>query len=239
MKEEIENAITDIDDVHIVNALDYKAPTQKRTKFGKKLVVLVAAVVALNSLVGFATGYSLRHYIGKNWAMVSLQVDKNGNMISTSSLNYDLETNTPYRVDDGQIYFTHDGSNRNITDFCSIYDSFVYVDVDFWGNGNYIVVGGTPDNLGFTVGNVIGGKRVSSVTLYPAIIENGNAPRMNENTDSKFYGLVQYSMNHYWKGAIEWEEWVEKFNDTNLSPEERAEFELMNKPHFDYVITMG
>lgn len=237
--EEIEDAITDVDDVHIVNALNYKAPTQKRAKIGKKILVLVAAVITLNSLVGFATGYSLRHYIGKNWAMVSLQVDKNGNMLSSSSLNYDLETDTPYHVEDGQIYFTHDGSNKNITDFCSIYDSFAYVDVDFWGNGHYIIVGGTTDNLGFCVGNVIGGKRVSSVAFYPAILENGNAPRMNDNTDSKFYGLVQYTMNHYWKGAIEWEEWLDRFSDTNLSTEEREEFELVNKPHFDYVITMG
>lgn len=238
-KEEIEDAITDIDDVYIVNALNYKVPTHKRKKFGKKILILVAAVIALNSLVGYGTGYSLPHYIGKNWAMLSLQVDKNGNMLSTSSLTYDLDTNPPYRVEDTQIYFTYDDSNRNITEFCSVFDCFLHIDVNFWGNGQYIVIGGTPDNLSYRIGFVIGGKETSSVTIYSADSGNDNAPRMEEHQDSRFYGLAWYSLNHFWTGALDYEKWSAHFDELTMTPEDREEFELVNKPDFDYVITIG
>lgn len=238
-KEEIEDAITDIDEEYLTKALDYKPAKRTGKKIGKKLLILVAATIALNGLVGYNTGYSLRHYVGKNWAMLQLQVDKNGNMLSSSSMVYDLDSESPYEVEDGQIYFTYDGSDRNITEFCSVYDCFLHVDVNFWGNGLYIVIGGTPDNVGYRLGYVIGGKETSSITIASSFLGNDFAPRMDEHQDSRFYGLARYTLNHFWMGALDYEKWSTKFDNDGISPEQRAEFELVNKPDFDYVITRG
>lgn len=228
-REEIEDAITNLDDRHLSNAIHHK-PIKKR-KFGRKFLTVIAAVIVLNSFLGFSTGYKLRTFIGKNWAEISGGLNSDGNYFASGSVRYDLETSPPYRVKNGEIYFIYDGLDKNITEFCSEYDCFVYTNVNFWGNGYYIAVGGTPDNVGFQFGTVFGEEVSSTITIFHTDIER------DSTISSEF---IMYTEEHYWCGALDYEIFTHSLlYQKKFSTEQQLEFDKTEKPTFDYCITKG
>ena len=52
-------------------------------------------------------------------------------------------------VRDGQLFFTGNGEDMDITDLCSEYTPFIYVSETPTGKTIYMIIGGTPDNWGY------------------------------------------------------------------------------------------
>lgn len=61
----------------------------------------------------------------------------------------DTEDTIPVEVSDGQIYFVLDGDRINITDFCSDTTAYAYESTDENGFQHILLIGGTPDNVGW------------------------------------------------------------------------------------------
>ncbi len=224
--EELGRAVGEIEDGFILKASNL---TRKRRKnMGKKILVLVAALMAFQGLVAYTTGYRFQHLVGKYLAQVSHTVTPEGYQQLESSLAFDWEASPPYRVEQGQVYFTHDGSDRNITEFISANNCFLYQNVNFWGNGYIIAVGGTPENLGDYIGFFQGGQHISSVFS----VSEG------QEEDPYYTRNVTYK-EHQWMAALQYEinirdPWYLWYD----SPQQRWESVDSQKPYESYKITV-
>lgn len=222
--EALGQAVGQIEDGFILQALDQSE--KKKKKWGKKIIILSAALVASQSLLAYHTGYRFRHLVGSYVAEVTTFVTPEGYKEARSSLSFDWDAEKPYRVEDGQIYFTHDGSDQNITEFCSANDCFLFDHVNFWGNGYIIVVGGTADNISDRIAFFEAGHPTSSVTS-----------RKNGLERDDYFTHTVYE-GHQWEAAIDYEiqirdDWYRLY----YSDEQKAEIESQ-KPYDPYVITV-
>lgn len=222
--EALGQAVSEIEDRFILQAVD--GAQKKKRKWGKKILVLSAALIGLQSLLAYHTGYRFRYMVGAYTAELTSFVTPEGYKAARSSLSFDWDAEKPYRVENDQIYFTHDGSDQNITEFCSANDCFLYNHVNFWGNGYIIVIGGTPDNVGDRITFFESGRLTASVTSTKADLEYDEY-----FTQTVFHG-------HQWDAAINYEieirdDWYRLY----YSDEDKAKVESQ-KPYDPYVITV-
>lgn len=124
--------------------------SEKTYSCKKQRVLVIAVAVLLSlSLVGFAYGSQiLRFFTGA--AMVT-EKSSSGNNIYKSLIVDSIEEKAPAEMIDQKIIFTLDGSNRDITEFCSEQDyfAFEFVDENKWKQ--VVVVGGTVENMGYSL----------------------------------------------------------------------------------------
>ncbi len=225
--EQLGLALGDMNEKFVLQAIE--TPEKKRKKWGKKFMVLVAAVVSLNSLVGYHTGYKLQYFMGGYYAKVSTSITPEGYNQSSSSLSVTGDAPDPYVVEDGQIYFTHDDSYRNITEYCSVNDCFLYNNVNFWGNGYIIVVGGTVENAGYLTAFFSGGRFTSSHIRVKSELEY----------DDYYTGFHSIYREHQWEAAINYELNIRNTEYINyFSEEDKWEYVDSQKPYTPYTITV-
>lgn len=129
---------------------DHVAATQgtniimSRKKKPVRLLAVAALVTLLLAFAGFTFGDQIIRLLGGgtfehsegNW----------GN--STVSMSSGFETD-PVEVKDSQVYFMLDGSSRNITAQCTEETYYQYETIDANGNRHVVLVGGTPENIGW------------------------------------------------------------------------------------------
>lgn len=229
-KSRISQMLQGIDESFLQESLEFSLkPVKKKRKLGKKLLILVAAIITVGSLVGYHRGYPFQYFVGGYVARVMETVSPEGYRESSSSLSFDWDAEKPYRVEDGQIYFTHDGSDRNITEFCSVDDCFLYNNVNFWGNGHIVVVGGTAEHTADYIAFFQGGHHTSSV--FSTTVDM-------ERDDYYSHGSVIYKL-HQWKAAIQYEinirdEWYLNY----YSEEDKWTYVDSLKPYNPYKITV-
>ncbi len=222
-KEEIEQAITGIDERFILEALDDSSP-QKR-KMGTKLFILVAAIIGITGLSAFSNGMYFFQYVGYSYGKFERWVDVDGSHNVRASINVDWDSEPPYRIENGQIYFTFDGSDRNITEYCSETDFFIYDKVNMFDRGYYIAIGGTVDNVGYRVCFMDDFYNNAAVTSY-----SGDA------TKHEIY--TKHFQEHLWEVALDYEKYSRSYEYKYLtSDEQRAEQDEIGKPKFEYKIT--
>lgn len=132
----------------------------------KRLALICALAALFILLCGFT--YAVSHIP----FFTGPEVRAGRNYIATAcDPNY---VTPPAKIVDGRIIFTLDGSNRDITSFCSETDYYRYDAVDALGIPHYIIVGGTPDNWGYMeyvlMKNCLAGtgQTGSAATLVPA-----------------------------------------------------------------------
>lgn len=102
------------------------------------LLAIAAIIVLTLALVGFTYGNQIIQLLGGG----HIEEDKN-----SMSMDMGFESD-PVKVQDGQIYFILDGSNRNITDQCSEETYYEYEEISDSGYRHVVLIGGTPDNIG-------------------------------------------------------------------------------------------
>lgn len=225
--EELEQAITEIDDSFVIQAINLN--TKRRSNNVKKIAVLVAVAVCLNTLVAYHTGYRFQYFIGSFIAKVSDSVNTDGNIETKSGLTFDWNNDKPYKIENGEILFSFDGSNRIITEFCSVNNCYLYENVDFFGNGYIIAVGGTPENTGDLIAFFEGGKKVSHVLSVAS----------GEEYDDYYAERNPTYKNHQWTAAINYELNIRDTWYLNYYTEEqRFEYVDSQKPYEPYTITV-
>jgi hypothetical protein len=129
-----------------------KSKLQKETgilkiKPNRKLkiaAIAAATVLAVSMLVGFAYGNQIIQRLGGG----KIETGKDSASRDFASISSGFEFD-PAEVRDGQIYFILDGSDTNITSYCSETAYYQYEQVTDDGYQHIIIVGGTVDNIGW------------------------------------------------------------------------------------------
>lgn len=225
--EELGQAVTDIDDSFVLQAANLQK--KKKSKFGKRLIILLAAVICLNSLVSYHTGYRFQYFLGSFIAQITDTLTPEGYIETKSGLSFDWNADKPYRIESGQILFTFDGSDRNITEFCSVNNCYLYENVDFFGNGYVISIGGTPENTGDWIAFFEGGRNVSSVLSVDSGLEY----------DDYYAERNKTYIDHQWVAAIKYELDIrDPFYINYYSDEQKWEYVDSQKPYEPYTITV-
>lgn len=116
-----------------------------------KLVVCFAAIV-LTTVLSLGTVFAASLEFRK--AVIGLLTGGNIEQgISEDGFIYTIFNDTgdtvPVEVSDGQIYFVLNGTKTNITEFCSDTTAYVYETTDPDGTRHFLLIGGTPDNVGW------------------------------------------------------------------------------------------
>lgn len=106
--------------------------------------VIAATLLLFLVLSGFAFGDKVIHLLGGG--QLKEGKDENGN--SFVSMDMGFATN-PVDISNGNIFFILDDSNLNITEQCSDKTYFQYENIDENGIRHVVVVGGTPENIGW------------------------------------------------------------------------------------------
>lgn len=122
-----------------------KSTSRKIHTVRKRTLFLAAILTVFLLLSGFA---SIKYVITPAGFVVG-QIDENGNATEGDYVHEAGRETPPAHVEDGRIIFTLDGSNQDITDFCSETDYYKYETTDKDGFKYVIVVGGTPKNMGW------------------------------------------------------------------------------------------
>ncbi len=107
------------------------------------LVIALVAVIAL-LLVGFTFGNQIIQLLGGGKIEKGKTIDGKDYVSMDAGFNSD-----PVKVEDKQVYFILDGSDKNITDQCSDTNYYKYETTDDNGFRHVVIVGGTVDNIGF------------------------------------------------------------------------------------------
>ncbi|MDR2590878.1 MAG: hypothetical protein LBC71_07850 [Oscillospiraceae bacterium] len=118
-----------------------------KSRSTKRLITgLVAAVIALSftTVVAFAYGSQIIELLGSG----QIEIERSGRGTSVSISIPDVGFN-PVEVKDGRVYFILDGSNKDITEYCTESTYYQYEHIAENGYRHVIIVGGSPDNLGW------------------------------------------------------------------------------------------
>lgn len=147
------DAINQIDNKYYEEAMTELQPERLHLKWWKlhKVAACLAAVMLLGVLsfgTAFAVSADFREAVIGFFTggFVELGTDEQGYY---SAYFHDAGNSDPITVRDGQIYFVMDGSEINITEQCSETTYYSYETTDTDGNYHVILVGGTPDNVGW------------------------------------------------------------------------------------------
>ncbi len=136
----------------IENKLEQNAPDNLPTKTipyikKKRLIAIAVAAIMLSfTAVGFAYGDIIFRSLTGHVKYTG--IDENGETFSGMTMNSENEA-LPFKVEGGRILFTLDGSNKDITEFCSDSTYYTYRTPTIDGFYEVIVVGGMPDNVGY------------------------------------------------------------------------------------------
>lgn len=144
----------------------YSARPREDTSAGRKMkrpriLIVAAVVVLLLALVGFTFGSQIIQLLGGG----SFETNRHTLGNASVSMSSGFETD-PVEIHDNQIIFTLDGSNRNITDQCSAETYYQYETMDETGNRHVVLIGGTPDNVGWAEFVWTGGASASNATYH-------------------------------------------------------------------------
>jgi hypothetical protein len=137
-----------------------------RPRSKKRLIsIIIAATITLTllTIVGFAYGSRIIELLGGG----RIESGKTSDGDDYISISTNFKSN-PVEVKDGRVYFVLDNSNTDITSYCTESTFFMYEQVGDNGYRHVIIVGGTPDRLGWgefiwdDKGNAVG----SNATFY-------------------------------------------------------------------------
>jgi len=152
--------------------------------------IIVAAVVAvfmlsLLTIVGFAYGSQIIQLLGGGRIEMGRTAD--GEYITVSTA-FESE---PVEVRDGKVYFVLDGSNTDITSYCTEETYYLYEGAADNGYRSVVVVGGAPDNLGWAefVWDENDFLFASNMTYNP-VDEDGQKPIWLELAEETFRGAI-------------------------------------------------
>lgn len=219
---ELAQAVSEIEDRYILQG-------GKKKKRVKKTLLLLAAMIGIPTLLGFHRSYPLQYRVGPYVARVMQTTTPEGYQQSSSSLSSSMEMETFYRVENGEIFFTHDGSDRNITEFCSVNDCYLYDNVDFWGNGYIVAVGGTAENMGEQIMFFSGGQHTASSSTTSS----------GQERDPYYDGFYSFWMEHQWEAALRYEVEIRSIWYTQYySEQDKWDNVDSQKPYAPYVITV-
>jgi len=143
-----------------------KSMTTKSITYRKPKVALVAAVIALSCilLAGFAYAYGTQIIELLGGGRIESVVSSSGD----SSISISIVESYPYEVREGRVFFMLDGSGKDITSYCSEDTFYQYERTSENGYRHVLLIGGTPDNLGWTEivfdenGNLVGTTGIGS-----------------------------------------------------------------------------
>jgi len=150
----------------------------------KLLVAAVVAIVILSSLtiVTLAYGSQIIQMLGGG----QIVMETTGRSSSVSMTVY--EESNPVEVRDGQVYFILDGSNTDITSYCTETTYYQYEKIADNGYRHVFIVGGAPDNLGWAeyIWDETGHMFASSQVI-PGTFDTGESPIWLENANKQFW----------------------------------------------------
>jgi len=115
----------------------------------KRLItVLLAAVISISLLtaVSFAYGPKIIHMLGGSYIEIGSGKNSDGDDYVSITIT---GGNNPAEVRDGRVFITLDGMETDITSYCTETTFFMYEKTDSSGNRHVLIIGGTPDNLGW------------------------------------------------------------------------------------------
>jgi len=136
----------------------------------KKLMVAaitIVIVLSLSTIVAVAYGSQIIHMLGGG-QIESGMIEGGGHFVSMTSSEADPD---PVEVKDGRVYFILDGSNTDITDYCTESTYFQYERIADNGYRHVFVIGGAPDNLGWAeyIWNADGDYFAANITFPPSV----------------------------------------------------------------------
>ena len=120
----------------------------KSVAYRKLKVAFVTAAIALSCilLVGVAYAYGTQIIELLSGGRIESVESSSGD----SSVSISMEESYPYEIREGRVYFMLDGSGKDITDYCSEDTFYQYERTNENGYRHVLLIGGTPDNLGWT-----------------------------------------------------------------------------------------
>jgi len=138
----------------------------KSVAYRKPKVALIAAAISLSCmlLAGFAFAYGTQIIELLGGGRIESAVSSSGD----SSVSISIVESYPYEVREGRVYFVLDGSGKDITSYCSEDTFYQYEKINENGYRHVLLIGGTPDNLGWTEivfdenGNLVGSTGIGS-----------------------------------------------------------------------------
>ncbi|MDR0293945.1 MAG: hypothetical protein LBH95_07335 [Oscillospiraceae bacterium] len=143
------------------------AAAPRRVRGGRRIgmrTALIAAVAAVFSLTtAFAYGSQIIQLLGGG----RIEAGKTSSGEDYISISTGF-TSDPAEVRDGRVYFILDGSDTDITNYCTEATYYEYAQMTDNGYRHVVIVGGTPDKLGWgefiwdEKGNLLG----SNATAY-------------------------------------------------------------------------
>jgi hypothetical protein len=142
-----------------------KSMNTKSVAYRKPKAALVAAAIALSCilLAGFAYAYGTQIIELLSGGRIESVESSSGGSVSIS-----IVESYPYEVREGRVYFMLDGSGKDITSYCSDDTYYQYERTNENGYRHVLLIGGTPDNLGWTEivfdanGNLVGTTGIGS-----------------------------------------------------------------------------
>jgi hypothetical protein len=162
-----------------------------KSRSTKKLIIAVAAAVvilSLTTIVGFAYSSQIVQLLSGG-RLESGQTEDGRYFTSLTVSEADPD---PVEVRDGQVYFTVDGSNKNITAYCTETTYFHYEKIADNGYRHVFVVGGAPDNLGWA--EFIwdeDGNHIAFARMLPSVNDFDNMPVWMELADEAFEIMIR------------------------------------------------
>jgi len=166
-------------------------------KTKKRLItVLLAAVLSISLLAaaGFAYGSQIIQMLGGSY--IESGRDSNGH----DYVQITITDNNPAIVRDGKVFITIDGIEKDITSYCTETTFFSYEKNDEDGNRHVLVIGGTPEKLGWAdfvfkeSGQYLGGGSVYHASEYDGIYTAG----LLEWTTSDGYPMSYHDGKPVW-----------------------------------------
>lgn len=119
-----------------------------RTHATRKPMTAIIAVVVMLSLLTFGVAYAYGSQIIQLLGGGRIESGKTSDCDDYISISTGFATD-PVEVRDGQVYFILDGSNMNITSYCTESTFFMHEQIADTGYRHVVIVGGAPDNLGW------------------------------------------------------------------------------------------
>ena len=157
-----------------------------KSRSTKKLVaVLVAAILAvsLSTFVAFAYGDQIIQLLGGG--QIKSGITEEGSHYTSMTMSTDDPA--PVEVRDGKVYFVLDGTDTDITGYCTETTYYQYEKNADNGYRHIFIVGGSPDDLGWA--EYIwdeAGKPVGSTSVLPAGYNADEKPIWLELADEAF-----------------------------------------------------
>lgn len=116
----------------------------KSRRISKAVVIAAVVVLATTLLVGFAYGNQIIQLLGGG--RIETGKDSAGNDYISMDSGF---ASDPAEVRNGQIYFVLDGSDTDITSYCSEETYYQYETIADNGYRHVVIIGGTPDDIGW------------------------------------------------------------------------------------------